>query len=79
MEVIFQEPIFTASDEALITSLGHKVVPTPEATKQVSPTTFLFAVHLYRPIYAAALKSHLPAVFVGTGWDVWDEYDRLFS
>lgn len=38
----------------------------------VDGETLFFGVHLYRPIYAMALKDSLPAVFVGTGWDIWD-------
>ncbi|KAJ6442383.1 SRR1 domain-containing protein [Purpureocillium lavendulum] len=108
---IFQEPIFTASDAAFLTSsLGHSVVEHPRACRAVDRRTLLYGVHLYRPIYALALAGGgkgganaataataaaaaaaattfaasdgdvqddddgdgLPAVFVGTGWDVWD-------
>ncbi|OAR02935.1 hypothetical protein LLEC1_04937 [Akanthomyces lecanii] len=72
IECIFQEPIFTHSDESLLRALGHRVVASPAAYELIDDATLLFAVHLYRPIYAAALKSSLPAIFVGTGWDVWD-------
>lgn len=34
----------------------------------------MFAIHMYRPIYEATLEKALPAMFVGTGWDVWDGY-----
>lgn len=40
----------------------------------VSDNTLLFGVHLYRPLYAQALDSNLPAIFVGTGWDIWDRF-----
>ena len=33
----------------------------------------VFGIHLYRDIWASALDKALPAMFVGTGWDVWDE------
>ncbi|XWW94546.1 hypothetical protein V2A60_002489 [Cordyceps javanica] len=72
IQCIFQEPIFTDADKTFLASLGHRVVSSPQAYDLVDDTTLLFAIHLYRPIYAAALKSNLPAVFVGTGWDVWD-------
>ena len=69
----FQDPIFTASDKAFIESLGHSVVDSPAGCERVDSSTLLYGVHLYRPIYALALKNGLPAVFVGTGWDVWDQ------
>ncbi|KND91756.1 hypothetical protein TOPH_03898 [Tolypocladium ophioglossoides CBS 100239] len=68
----FQEPIFTASDRSFIASLGHRVVDSPAACERVDRSTLIFGVHLYRPVYALALKNGPPAVFVGTGWDVWD-------
>lgn len=68
----FQEPIFTHTDKSFLASLGHAVIDSPGGYNLVSPKTLLFGVHLYRPIYAEALKGALPAVFVGTGWDVWD-------
>lgn len=39
----------------------------------VHDQTLLFGVHLYRPVYASSLEASLPAMFVGTGWDVWDQ------
>lgn len=72
MKCIFQEPVFTESDKAFITSLGHRVVDDPEGFDLVTSETLLFGVHLYRPIYAKALGRCLPAVFVGTDLDVWD-------
>ncbi|KGQ03093.1 hypothetical protein BBAD15_g11689 [Beauveria bassiana D1-5] len=72
IECIFQEPIFTDSDKSFLTSLGHRVVSSPAAYSLIDNATLLLAVHLYRPIYAAALQLNLPAIFIGTGWDVWD-------
>ncbi|UNI22243.1 hypothetical protein JDV02_008147 [Purpureocillium takamizusanense] len=120
---IFQEPIFSASDVAFLTSLssGYSVVPHPRACRAVDRRALLYGIHLYRPVYALALSggggsdsgehddddggesasptsastpplppsknaaasavetappvdyaASLPAVFVGTGWDVWD-------
>lgn len=70
---IFQEPLFTDSDKEFLTGLGHTVVDAPEASSAVSNTSLLFGVHLYEPLYAEALKDSSPAVFVGTGLDVWDQ------
>lgn len=93
---LFQEPLFSASDTAFLTSLGHSVVCHPAACRAVDAHTLLYGVHLYRSLYALALargraatdtpptpasgSSHgddddddaLPAVFIGTGWPVWD-------
>lgn len=74
IECIFQEPIFTESDKRFITDLGHTIVESPAAYERIDQHTLLIGVHLYRPIYAEALKSCLPAIFIGTGWDVWDTY-----
>lgn len=69
----------TDSDTAFLTALGHRIVASPAAYALIDDETLLFAVHLYRPIYAAALQSCLPAIFVGTGWDVWDSYVFFLS
>ncbi|KAH6697344.1 hypothetical protein F5X68DRAFT_272311 [Plectosphaerella plurivora] len=74
---IFQEPVFSDSDKAFIESLGHKVVESPAAFEAVDEHTLLFAVHMYRPIYEAALEKGLPAAFVGTGWETWDDVGNL--
>ncbi|RDA90310.1 hypothetical protein CP533_0401 [Ophiocordyceps camponoti-saundersi (nom. inval.)] len=69
---IFQEPLFTSVDREFLTSLGHEVVDTPEAFRHVSHDSFLFGIHLYSAVYAQALGVELPAMFVGTGWHVWE-------
>lgn len=68
----FQEPRFTPNDAEFLTNLGHEVVESPRAFEAVDEDTLVFAIHMYRPIYEAALEKALPAMFVGTGWDVWD-------
>ncbi|KAK2733052.1 hypothetical protein CKAH01_08550 [Colletotrichum kahawae] len=67
----FQEPRFTPNDIKFLENLGHEVVESPAAFEAVDEDTLVFAIHMYRPIYEATLKT-LPAIFVGTGWDVWD-------
>lgn len=69
----FQEPRFTSSDIAFLTGLGHEVIESPAAFEAVDEETLVFAIHMYRPIYEATLEKAVPAMFVGTGWDVWDE------
>ena len=68
--VIFQEPLFTTTDKTFLAPHGT-VVDVPAANIRIGPNTLLFGIHLYRPIYAAALTT-LPAIYIGTGWDVWD-------
>lgn len=70
---LFQEPLFTAADQAFIRSLGHEVVETPAGFEAVGPRTLVFGVHLYRQVYARAIGAHTPAVFVGTPYAVWEE------
>jgi hypothetical protein len=72
IDCVFQEPVFTESDKDFITSLGHRVVDSPQGFDLVASDTLLFGVHLYRPIYSKALEHYLPAVFVGTDLEVWD-------
>ncbi|CCF35786.1 hypothetical protein CH063_07493 [Colletotrichum higginsianum] len=73
----FQEPRFTPNDTEFLTNLGHQVVESPAAFEAVDEDTLVFAVHMYRPIYEATLEKASPAMFVGTGWDVWDEFATM--
>ncbi|KAI8956726.1 hypothetical protein F5Y11DRAFT_139014 [Daldinia sp. FL1419] len=70
---IFQEPAFDASDKAFIRSLGHDVVDSPAGFELVGPSTFAFGIHLYRDVYAQIIGKCLPAIFVGTPSEVWEE------
>lgn len=73
---VFQEPRFSVVDKAFIASLGHTVVESPGAFPLVDDRCLLFGVHLYRKVYKAALVRVLPSVFVGTGFEVWDDCGR---
>lgn len=77
MPCLLQEPRFSPGDKAFLHGLGHEVVETPAAFDAVDDHTLLFAVHMYRPIYERALEGALPAAFVGTGWDTWDDVGNL--
>ncbi|KAL7930422.1 hypothetical protein V8C35DRAFT_313232 [Trichoderma chlorosporum] len=70
---IFQEPAFTSGDIAFLSAMNHRVVDSPVASDAVDSKTLFFGPHLYRGIYAMSLKGDLPAIWVGTGWDVWSE------
>lgn len=69
----YQEPRFAQPDKDFIHALGGKVVESPGSYELVDGATLVFGVHLYRDIWAAALERSLPALFVGTGWNVWEE------
>lgn len=70
---LFQEPLFTSSDKEFIRGLGHEVVESPQGFAAVDGETLVFGVHLYRDVYSRAIAECVPAVFVGTGLDVWKE------
>ncbi|KAL7916546.1 hypothetical protein GGI35DRAFT_44847 [Trichoderma velutinum] len=73
IKCIFQEPAFTPSDIAFLDTMSHKVVDSPVASDSVGSGTLFFGPHLYRDIYAMSLKGDLPAIWIGTGWDVWSD------
>lgn len=85
VECFYQEPRFAQPDKDFIAALGGTVVESPASYALVDDKTLVFGVHLYRDIWAAALEKSLPAIFVGTGWDVWDgtgageslDFDRI--
>ncbi|KAF7560462.1 hypothetical protein G7046_g3701 [Stylonectria norvegica] len=77
IKCVFQDPAFAQSDKDFLASLGHEVVETPAGCDMVDADSFIFAVHLYRPIYAMALERHSPAIYVGTGWEVWERIVSL--
>ncbi|KAL2758331.1 hypothetical protein ACRALDRAFT_1068689 [Sodiomyces alcalophilus JCM 7366] len=77
IKCVFQEPLFSSTDADFLRSLGHEIVDSPAAFDAVDEQTLLFAVHMYRPIYEAALERVLPAMFVGTGWETWDDVGNL--
>lgn len=71
----FQEPCFTAGDKSFLKSIGYEVVDSPRGFEEVSEDTVLYGVHLYRDIYSSAIEKAIPAMFIGTGYDVWERYD----
>lgn len=73
IECFYQEPRFTPNDKGFLEGLGGKVVDSPGSYDLVDEGTLIFGVHLYCDIWAAALQHKLPAIYVGTGWDVWNE------
>lgn len=72
IECFYQEPRFALPDKQFIERLGGKVIESPASYELVDEETLVFGVHLYRDIWAAALEKGFPAVFVGTGWDIWE-------
>lgn len=73
METYLQDPMFSASDKTFLVNLGHAVVEEPAGNDLVTPATFFFGVHLYKGVYKEAFEKHLPALFIGTGWDAWEK------
>lgn len=73
IECYYQEPRFAKPDKDFIKGLGGKVVDSPRSYDLIDQNTLIYGVHLYRDIWAAALAKSLPGLFVGTGWDIWDE------
>ncbi|KAI1329995.1 hypothetical protein F5Y16DRAFT_61976 [Xylariaceae sp. FL0255] len=70
----FQDPILNAVDREFIESLGHQVVESPGGFELVDTSTLAFGVHLYRDIYSQVIAAHTPAMFVGTPYDVWEDF-----
>jgi hypothetical protein len=69
----FQDPVFNSVDKAFIESLGHQVVESPVGFQLVEPSALAFGVHLYRDVYSQIIATHIPAVFIGTAYEVWEE------
>ncbi|KAF3760036.1 hypothetical protein M406DRAFT_222847, partial [Cryphonectria parasitica EP155] len=72
IECIYQEPRFAQPDKDFIASLGGKVLDSPASYDLIDETTMVYGIHLYRDVWNAALDKSLPAMCVGTGWDVWE-------
>ncbi|CAI4214205.1 unnamed protein product [Parascedosporium putredinis] len=62
--------------EALKQVAGEEGAENDTEARGEGSSTLLFGVHLYLPVYKRALEGPLPAVFVGTGWDTWDDINR---
>ncbi|KAB5546930.1 hypothetical protein GE09DRAFT_195072 [Coniochaeta sp. 2T2.1] len=61
-----QEPSFTPSDKAYLSSLGIDVLDSPAAFGLVTARTFVFGIHLPHYAWGYALAEHLPGLYVGT-------------
>lgn len=74
IECFYQEPCFAQPDKDFIASTQRgKIVESPHSYDLVDDATLVFGVHLYRDVWADALRRSLPGMFVGTGWDVWGQ------
>ncbi|KAF4449214.1 hypothetical protein F53441_7472 [Fusarium austroafricanum] len=71
IKTYLQEPAFNAADKKFLEDLGHTVIEDPQGTEMVDPDTFFYGIHLYKPVYNDALAKHLPALYVGTGYEAW--------
>ncbi|KAI0487720.1 hypothetical protein F4859DRAFT_267677 [Xylaria cf. heliscus] len=70
---VFQEPLFNAVDKAFIASLGHEVVESPVGFQLVDSETLAFGVHLYRDICTQIMATHIPVMYIGTSYNVWED------
>ncbi|KAB5559720.1 hypothetical protein GE09DRAFT_1220384 [Coniochaeta sp. 2T2.1] len=61
-----QEPSFTPSDRAYLSSLGIDVLDSPAAFGLVTARTFVFGIHLPHYAWGYALAEQLPGLYVGT-------------
>ncbi|KAI4200326.1 MAG: hypothetical protein LQ346_002404 [Caloplaca aetnensis] len=69
LKIYVQDPVFNKLDAAFLESLGHVVLPSPEALAYITPSTFLFAPHLEIPVYMEALSGPKPRLCIGTATD----------
>ncbi|KAG9231990.1 hypothetical protein BJ875DRAFT_467987 [Amylocarpus encephaloides] len=74
MEIIFQDPAFTALDKQFLTSLSesYSVLETPEAFAKVTVDTMVYAIHCYADIYSQISTQEPPAVLIGTNMDKFE-------
>lgn len=70
---IFQEPYFTPADREFLEEMAYEIVDSPHGYKSVDEHTFLYGIHLYKETYSDAIADHIPAIFIGTGWDTWEK------
>ncbi|KAK7974364.1 hypothetical protein PG989_016212 [Apiospora arundinis] len=69
---VFQEPYFTPADVDFLKGMDYEIVDSPDGYKSVDKDTFLYGIHMYKDTYSDAIASHIPAIFIGTGWDTWE-------
>lgn len=69
---VFQEPCFTPHDKEFLASLGYEVVDSPAGFEMVADDSLVYGIHLYRAVYSMAIENHIPAIFIGTGYDAWE-------
>ena len=76
VHLVVQEPGFTATDKLFCAELGLEVVDNKAAFGMVDEDALIFGVHLYIRTWHEALP-HLPAIFIGTGLESWQEVTRF--
>ncbi|KAH6648664.1 hypothetical protein BKA67DRAFT_369779 [Truncatella angustata] len=79
LRCIFQEPCFTRGDVEFLESLGYEVVESPRGFEEVSEDAIVVGIHLYSDIYTKAFKGAIPALFIGSGVDVWESRGFAFK
>ncbi|KAL2260667.1 hypothetical protein VTK26DRAFT_5252 [Humicola hyalothermophila] len=72
---LIQEPRFTEIDKEFCSTLGLKVVESPEAFAHVDENTLLFGIHMELHVYNQAMP-RLPGIYIGTSLDEWEKAVR---
>ncbi|KAL1840115.1 hypothetical protein VTJ49DRAFT_771 [Mycothermus thermophilus] len=67
-----QEPRFTQVDKKFCSELELEAVDSPEGFSLVDGETLLFGIHMELEIYNQALAGQLPAVYVGSSLQEWE-------
>ena len=66
--------MYTDADKDYIQGLGHTVVETPVGSQMITDTSLVFAIHFPLPDYLSCLSMALPAMLIGTGYNICEGY-----
>lgn len=72
VQCYIQEPRFTKIDKEFCHDLDMDVVDSPDGFSIVDEQTILFGIHMELDIYNQALASQLPAVYIGSSLQEWE-------
>ena len=60
-------------DEELVWEKGFSVVHHPQSKNTIHTETFLFAPNMLWPLHRELLEKAYPALYLGAGFDVYEE------
>ncbi len=66
MEVVLQDPQFTELDREFLGGIGYKVVDDPDAFRNITEDSLVYAIHCYVDVYKAISEGPKPALLIGT-------------